>query len=66
MHALRGGDVVGDHTVYFFGPGERVEVTHRAHSRENFARGALRAAAWLVTREPGGLYGMDYLLGGLA
>ena len=43
-----------------------VEVTHRAHSRENFARGALRAAAWLVTREPGGLYGMDYLLGGLA
>ena len=66
VHALRGGDVVGDHTVYFFGPGERVEVTHRAHSRENFARGALRAAAWLITREPGGLYGMDHLLGGLA
>lgn len=66
VHALRGGDVVGDHTVYFFGPGERVEVTHRAQSRENFARGALRAAAWLAGQKPGALYGMDHLLGGLA
>jgi len=56
--ALRGGDVVGDHTVYFFGPGERIEVTHRAHSRENFAKGALRAAKWLAKREPGKLYGI--------
>jgi 4-hydroxy-tetrahydrodipicolinate reductase len=64
VHALRGGDVVGDHTVYFFGPGERVEVTHRAQSRENFARGALRAATWLSGQKPGTLYGMDHLLGG--
>ena len=63
VHALRGGDVVGDHTVYFFGPGERIEVTHRAHSRENFARGALRAATWLSSRKPGPLYSMGQLLG---
>lgn len=64
VHAVRGGDVVGDHTVYFFGPGERIEVTHRAHSRENFARGALRAATWLATQKPGQLYSMEQLLGG--
>jgi 4-hydroxy-tetrahydrodipicolinate reductase len=63
VHALRGGDVVGDHTVYFFGPGERIEVTHRAHSRENFARGALRAAAWLSGQKAGRLYSMNQLLG---
>jgi len=63
VHALRGGDVVGDHTVYFFGPGERIEVTHRAHSRENFARGALRAAIWLSGQKPGRLYSMGQLLG---
>jgi dihydrodipicolinate reductase len=56
--ALRGGDVVGDHTAYFFGPGERIEVTHRAHSRETFAQGALRAAKWLAKQAPGKLYGM--------
>ncbi|MBU1039904.1 MAG: 4-hydroxy-tetrahydrodipicolinate reductase [Proteobacteria bacterium] len=56
--ALRGGDVVGDHTAYFFGPGERIEVTHRAHSRETFAQGALRAAKWLSKQEPGRLYGI--------
>ncbi len=56
--ALRGGDVVGDHTAYFFGPGERIEVTHRAHSRETFAQGALRAAKWLNKQQPGRLYGM--------
>lgn len=60
--AVRGGDVVGDHTVYFFGPGERIEVTHRAHSRENFARGALRAARWIGTRKPGKLHTMADML----
>jgi 4-hydroxy-tetrahydrodipicolinate reductase len=51
--AGRGGDVVGDHTVYFFGPGERLELTHRAHTRDTFARGAVRVAAWLAGRAPG-------------
>jgi 4-hydroxy-tetrahydrodipicolinate reductase len=54
--ALRGGDVVGDHTMYFFGPGERIEIKHQAHSREMFATGALRAAKWLARQEPGKLY----------
>ncbi len=58
VQTLRGGDVVGDHTFYFFGPGERVEVTHRAHSRETFAQGALRAAKWLSGQKPGKLYAM--------
>jgi len=51
--ALRGGDVIGDHTVHFFGTGERIELTHRAQSREAFAAGALRAAAWISGRPPG-------------
>jgi 4-hydroxy-tetrahydrodipicolinate reductase len=50
MHALRGGDVIGDHVVHLFGGGERLELTHRATSREVFAHGALRAAQWLVGR----------------
>ncbi|WP_147821607.1 4-hydroxy-tetrahydrodipicolinate reductase [Salidesulfovibrio onnuriiensis] len=58
VQTLRGGDVVGDHTMFFFGPGERIEVTHRAHSRETFAAGALRAAKWLSERKPGKLYAM--------
>lgn len=58
VQTLRGGDVVGDHTMYFFGPGERIEVTHRAHSRETFAAGALRAAKWLAQQKPGELYSM--------
>ncbi len=58
VQTLRGGDVVGDHTMYFFGPGERIEVTHRAHSRETFASGALRAAKWLSQQNPGKLYAM--------
>lgn len=62
MHALRAGDVVGDHTVIFDGSGERVEITHRAHSRDNFARGALRAARWVIGRPPG-LYDMQDVLG---
>ncbi len=57
--AVRGGDVVGVHTVYFMGPGECIEVTHRAESRANFAGGALRAAQWLAGQEPGKLYTMS-------
>lgn len=59
IQAIRGGDVVGVHTVYFMGPGERIEVTHQAHSRDTFAQGALRAAAWLNGQKPGKLYGMQ-------
>jgi 4-hydroxy-tetrahydrodipicolinate reductase len=62
VHALRGGDVVGDHTLVLAGPGERIELTHRAHGREIFARGALRAAHWVVNRRPG-LYDMADVLG---
>jgi 4-hydroxy-tetrahydrodipicolinate reductase len=62
VHAIRGGDVVGDHTVIFANAGERVELTHKASSRETFARGALRAAAWLSARQPG-LYDMQDVLG---
>jgi 4-hydroxy-tetrahydrodipicolinate reductase len=62
VQAVRGGDVVGVHTVYFLGQGERIELAHHAHSRENFARGALRAASWLVGRKPGQLYNMQDLL----
>jgi 4-hydroxy-tetrahydrodipicolinate reductase len=61
-HALRIGDVVGDHTVTFGAAGERIELTHRAGSRETFARGALRAAKWAVTQKPG-LYDMQDVLG---
>lgn len=60
--AVRGGDVVGDHTVYFLGPGERIEVTHRAHSRDTFAAGAARAAAWIAGK-PAKLYEMRDVLG---
>ncbi|HVR36632.1 MAG TPA: dihydrodipicolinate reductase C-terminal domain-containing protein, partial [Methylomirabilota bacterium] len=62
MHSLRGGDVVGDHTVVFAANGERVELTHKASSRDTFAHGALRAAQWVVTRKPG-LYDMQHVLG---
>jgi 4-hydroxy-tetrahydrodipicolinate reductase len=62
MHAIRGGDVVGDHTVIFAALGERVELTHKASSREIFARGALRACAW-VSAKPAGLYDMRDVLG---
>ena len=61
-HALRIGDVVGDHTVTFGTSGERIELTHRASSRETFARGALRAAKWAVRHKPG-LYDMQDVLG---
>ena len=62
MHALRGGDVVGDHTVHFAADGERLELTHRASSRDTFALGALRAAQWVVGKQPG-LYSMQDVLG---
>lgn len=62
VQTLRGGDVVGDHTVFFFGLGERLELTHRASSRETFARGAVRAAEWVLAMPPG-LYDMRDVLG---
>jgi 4-hydroxy-tetrahydrodipicolinate reductase len=62
VHALRGGDVVGDHTVMFAALGERVELTHKASDRAIFARGALRAARWVVTQSPG-VYDMQDVLG---
>ena len=62
MHSLRGGDVVGDHTVIFAANGERLELTHKASSRETFANGAFRAAQWVV-HQPPGLYHMQDVLG---
>ena len=62
VQTLRGGDVVGDHTVMFLGDGERVELTHKATSRENFSSGALRAAKWIPGRPPG-VYAMRDVLG---
>lgn len=61
IHAVRMGDIVGEHEVHFSGPGETVTIRHRAHSRETFAVGALRASAWIVGRDPG-LYGMGDVL----
>jgi 4-hydroxy-tetrahydrodipicolinate reductase len=62
IQTVRGGDVVGEHTAYFLGQGERIELTHRASSRETFARGAVRAALW-VAGAPPGLYDMHDVLG---
>jgi 4-hydroxy-tetrahydrodipicolinate reductase len=62
IHALRGGDIVGEHTLFFAGAGERIELTHRASSRDVFARGALRAARWLIGKTPN-WYDMQDLLG---
>ncbi|HEY0456353.1 MAG TPA: 4-hydroxy-tetrahydrodipicolinate reductase [Verrucomicrobiae bacterium] len=62
IHAIRGGDVVGDHTVIFAANGERVELTHKASSRETFANGALRAAEWVAQQKPG-IYTMQQVLG---
>jgi 4-hydroxy-tetrahydrodipicolinate reductase len=62
LHAIRGGDVVGDHTVIYATGGERVELTHKASSREIFANGAVRAAKWLAER-PAGIYDMEDVLG---
>jgi 4-hydroxy-tetrahydrodipicolinate reductase len=62
VHSIRAGDIVGDHEVIFAGPGERLELTHRAASRETFARGALHAARWVVGK-PAGLHSMEDVLG---
>ena len=62
IHSLRGGDVVGDHTVIFANTGERLELTHKATSRDTLANGALRAALWVVKQKPG-LYDMQDVLG---
>lgn len=62
MHSMRGGDVVGDHTVVYANVGERLELTHKASSRDTFANGALRAALWVVKQKPG-LYSMQDVLG---
>ncbi|MDD6088813.1 MAG: 4-hydroxy-tetrahydrodipicolinate reductase [Desulfovibrionaceae bacterium] len=62
IQAVRGGDVVGVHTVYCLGPGEQIEVTHRAQSRDNFAQGALHAASWLYGQQSGRMYSMQDIL----
>ena len=62
IQTIRAGDIVGEHTLLLAGPGERVELTHRAHSRDNFALGAVRAALWISGKEPG-LYSMADVLG---
>jgi len=62
MQTVRGGDIVGEHTVYFVGMGERIELTHRAMSRDMFARGAVRAAGWIGNQQPG-VYDMQKVLG---
>jgi len=62
IHSVRGGDVVGDHTVIFANAGERLELTHKASSRDTFANGALRAALWVVKQKPG-IYDMQDVLG---
>lgn len=62
IQTIRAADIVGEHTVYFAGTGERIELTHRAHSREHFARGAAVAAAWLEGK-PNGMYSMFDVLG---
>jgi len=62
MQTIRGGDIVGEHTVYFIGMGERIELTHRAHTRDMFSRGSVRAAKWVASQKPG-LYDMQDVLG---
>jgi 4-hydroxy-tetrahydrodipicolinate reductase len=62
VHSIRGGDVIGDHTVIFAGEGERLELSHKASSRDAFAIGALRAARWIIGRPPG-LYSMEDVIG---
>ena len=62
VHALRGGDVIGEHTVTFAAIGERIEFSHKAHSRDTFSKGAFRAAKWILNKKPG-LYNMQDVLG---
>jgi 4-hydroxy-tetrahydrodipicolinate reductase len=61
--ALRGGDIVGRHTVGFYNDGEFLELNHTATSRETFSKGAIRAAKWLITQEKPGLYSINDCLG---
>ncbi|MDD5287092.1 MAG: 4-hydroxy-tetrahydrodipicolinate reductase [Desulfuromonadaceae bacterium] len=62
MQTVRGGDIIGEHTVYFIGMGERIEISHRAMTRDMFSRGSVRAAKWVVGKAPG-LYDMQDVLG---
>ncbi len=62
MQTVRGGDIIGEHTVYFIGQGERIELSHRAMTRDMFSRGSVRAAQWVVSQKPG-LYDMQDVLG---
>ena len=62
MQTVRGGDIIGEHTVYFIGQGERIEISHRAMTRDMFSRGSVRAAQWVVSQKPG-LYDMQDVLG---
>ena len=62
IHAVRGGDIVGDHTVMFIGNSERIELRHQAHSREVFVGGAVMAAKWVVSQKKGAVYGMNDVL----
>ena len=62
MQTVRGGDIIGEHTVYFIGQGERIEITHRAMTRDMFSRGSVRAAQWVVSQQPG-IYDMQDVLG---
>ena len=62
IHAVRAGDVVGEHTVLYAGKGERLEIIHRAHSREAFAQGALKAIEWISGKERSGIYSMDDMM----
>lgn len=62
IHAVRAGDIVGDHTVLYAGKGERLEITHRAHSREAFAQGAIKAIEWICSKEKSGIYSMDEMM----
>lgn len=62
MQTVRGGDIIGEHTVYFIGQGERIEISHRAMTRDMFSRGSVRAARWIVGKAPG-LYDMQDVLG---
>jgi 4-hydroxy-tetrahydrodipicolinate reductase len=59
---VRAGDIVGEHTVLYAGIGERLEITHRAHSREAFAQGAVKAIEWINGKEKSGIYSMDDMM----
>jgi 4-hydroxy-tetrahydrodipicolinate reductase len=62
MQTVRGGDIIGEHTVYFIGMGERIELSHRAMTRDMFSRGSVRAAKWVAGKAPG-IYDMQDVLG---